>query len=96
MSNLIREGGPVGGGAALEDVSYEHLVTLKVYGLNYSGEHLTCTPDEGQPLPVLFGTRGFADEEEVGARIALSRDNVEAGFPEVTLTAGFDLAADFV
>jgi hypothetical protein len=66
-----------------QNVRYVDAVPGKTHGLDDPGEQLAGSPDERLSLGVFIGPWGFADEHQVGIRIADAENRLGAGTGEM-------------
>src|SRR5215469_5077489 len=81
-------------GPAFHDIRYVHVFAAQAHGCNHIVQQLTGAADERQPLRVFIGTRAFANEHQLGLRIARTKDEIGAAFMQAAKAAVADIGAD--
>jgi hypothetical protein len=81
----------VAGGAGFQDVGDEDLLSGEADGLEHGVQELAGATYEGLASSVLFGARGFTDDQPVGLAVADAEDALGAGGVE----GAFGAAEDF-
>src|SRR5215469_5156556 len=81
-------------GPAFHDIRYVHVFAAQAHGCNHIVQQLTGAADERQPLRVFIGTRAFADEHQLGLRIARTKDEIGAALMQAAKAAVADIGAD--
>ena len=91
---LVALGRAVARRTALHDVGDVNLFALQAHGGDHVVEQLSGAPDERQALRVFVCARPFADEHQLGVRIAGAEDDLLAA--ELAQLATLAIGADFV
>ena len=81
-------------GAALYYVADVDVFALQAHGFDHLGEEFAGAADEGEALDVFVVAGAFADEDEVGFRVAVAEDDFVAGFVEFAAGAFAEVGAD--
>ena len=89
--DLIRHGVAVAWRAAFQDIGHEDQVPAEPDPGEKLIQELPCLPDEREALLVLVEARCFADEHQVGVRVAVSEDDLRPPLRETAARAAGDL-----
>jgi len=84
LSGFVRRRVAIVGRPALDDISDVDILPVETDRLDDLRQELARPSDKRQTLPILFGSRPFADEHQLGLGIAGAEDN--------TLAAGAQIA----
>ena len=74
----------VSGGAALDDITDINLAPIKLDGFDDAGQQLTGGPDKGQALLIFFKPGPFADKEQSGVGISVTKNNIISATGQLT------------
>ena len=82
--------------AAFHHVADVNVVAAQAHGFDHLREQFSRAADEGLALTIFIVAGAFADENQIGFRVADAEDDVAAPFVEFAARAIADVGADAV